>query len=143
MADLEPLIRFRKHFVEEKQRFIAQLYREIEQMEGQKQVVFDQIQTEKQMADQMQSVEAIASLGMFMDGARKRIRALDRSIGKINTRIESAIEEMRIAYAEMKKVEITQRKRKEKETAAITRKETIELDEIAIEGFRRKQKEQA
>ena len=41
MADLKPLIRFRKHTVDEKQRALAALYREQENVEKQKQVVLE------------------------------------------------------------------------------------------------------
>ena len=56
---------------------------------------------------------------------------------KMDTRIAAAQEDMRAAFAEMKKVEITQRVRDEKDAAAQKRKEESELDEIALEGYRR------
>ena len=46
---------------------------------------------------------------------------------------------MRRAFAELKKIEITQERREDEEEKAINKKESAELDEIAIEGFRRKQ----
>jgi hypothetical protein len=45
---------------------------------------------------------------------------------------------MRAAFAEMKKIEIVQRTRQEKEEAELNRKEAQELDEIGIEVFRRR-----
>ena len=56
-------------------------------------------------------------------------------------RIEVARDDMRRAFAELKKIEITQERREDEEEKAINKKESAELDEIAIEGFRRKQDE--
>lgn len=142
MADLEGLVRYRKHIVEEKQRFLAQLYREREQIDRQKQIIIEQIAKEKELAAQMQaeniSSDAMSYLGRFMEGARRKIAALDQSLQKMDTRIMAAREDIRSAYAEQKKVEITARTRQERADAAEKRKEEQELDEIALEGYRRK-----
>lgn len=56
----------------------------------------------------------------------------------MENRIAAAQEDMRNAFAEMKKVEITQRGRKEREQSEEQQKEDNELDEIAIENYRRR-----
>jgi flagellar export protein FliJ len=137
MADLKPLIRFRKHTVDEKQRALARLYKEAEQLQKQKEIIEQQIARESDLALEM-GHEAQAYLGRFLEGARRKIRALDVSIGKMDARIAAAQEDIRAAYNEMKKVEITQRTREEREEAERDKKESATLDEIGIDTFRRK-----
>lgn len=139
MADLEPLIKFRRHTVDEKRRFLAQLYREAEMMERQKKVIEDQMAREVEMAKQMQTAEAQAYLGKYLEGARRKVKAMDLSLKKMDVRIAAAQEDMRAAFAEMKKIEITQRNRDEREAAALRKKEDQELDEIGIDLFRRRE----
>ncbi len=138
MADLDPLIRYRKHGVDEKRRALALLYEQVEELEKKKQQIEEQVEQEKKLAEEMASVEASAYLGRYLQGAREKIAAIGAEIRNLDTRITVAQEDMRRAFAEMKKVEITQRKRDEKEKAAQKKKEDNELDEIAIEGYRRK-----
>ena len=138
MADLKSLIRFRKHGVDEKRRQLAQLYREAELVERQKKIIEDQMQREIDLAKDMGSVYAQAYLGKYLQGARRKVKALEKSIEKINVRIAAAQEDMRESFAEMKKVEITQARRDAREDAAQKKKEEAELDEIAIDQFRRK-----
>lgn len=138
MADLEPLIRLRKHAVDEKQRAVAQLYREAENLEKQKKVVEDQMAHEKKLAEEMNRPEAIAFYTRYAEGARKKIAALQMSIKKMEGRIEAAQEDMRVAFAEMKKIQITQSRREKREAKAVQKKEDAQMDDIAIEQYRRR-----
>lgn len=137
MADLQALIRFRKHGVDEKRRQLAQLYREAETVERQKKIIEDQMQKEIDLAKGMGSVDAQAYLGKYLQGARRKVKALEKSIAKMNERIAAAQEDMRESFAEMKKVEITQNRRDAREDAEQKKKEDAELDEIALDRFRR------
>jgi flagellar export protein FliJ len=138
MADLNPLIRFRKHIVDEKQKVLSQLYRDAERIEQSKQIVLNQMEHEKDMAAEMATTEASMHLGRYLDGARKKIRALEISLKKMQARIEAAQEDVRAAFTEMKKIKIAQDRREEREAAAQDKKESNELDEIGIDRFRRK-----
>lgn len=138
MADLDPLIRYRKHIVDEKRRFLSQLYREMEQLELQKKVIESQMEREITLAAEMGTPEAQAYLGLYLEGARRKIKALNVSLAKMETRVAAAQEDIRAAFAELKKIEIIQRNREEEEAAALKRKEDQTLDEIAIEGYRRR-----
>ena len=141
MADLDPLIRYRKHGVDEKRRILAELYRQSEALLQDKQRIEQEIEKETQLAEEMASAEASAYLGRYIAGAKAKIRGIDKGVRKLETKIAVAQEDMRNAFAEMKKVEITQRNRADKEAAEVKRKEEQELDEIAIDGYRRKQEE--
>ena len=137
MADLQALIRLRKHAVDEKQRAVAQLYREAETLEKQKKVVEDQMAHEKRLAEEMNRPEAISFYTRYAEGARKKIAALQMSIKKMEGRIEAAQEDMRVAFAEMKKIQITQTRREKREAKVQQKKEDAQMDEIAIEQYRR------
>ena len=142
MADLDSLIRYRKHAVDEKRRALARFYDQMQELQEQKQAVYEEIEKEKELAREMATAEASAFLGRYMDGARRKIHKFETEIAKTESRIRIAQEDMRTAFAELKKIEITQRNREERERAEERRKEDQQLDEIAIEAYRRRQEEQ-
>jgi flagellar export protein FliJ len=143
MADLDPLIRYRKHAVDEKQRVLAQMYRDAENLERQRQRVIDMMEKEKKLAAEMDTPEAHTYLGRYLEGARKKVRAFDAAIKKIEARIAAAQDDMREAFAEQKKVEIIQRNRQARERAARDRKDDAEMDENAIDGYRRRRDDES
>lgn len=142
MADLDPLIRYRKYGVDEKRRFLARLYEEAEKLEAAKQEAEDNIEKERRLAEELGSAEALSALGRYTEAMRRKIKKIDESIAKMENRIAAAQEDMRNAFAEMKKVEITQRGRKERAQNEERQKEDNELDEIAIENYRRRNEDQ-
>ena len=141
MADLDPLVRYRKHGVDEKRRALAELYRQAEELNQQKNAIEEEVAEETRISEEQATVESAAYLGRYLQGAQLRIDALTKSIQEMEVRIAIAQEDMRSAFAEMKKVEITQRNRDAREQAEEKRKEEQELDDIAIENYRRRQDE--
>jgi hypothetical protein len=61
---------------------------------------------------------------------------------KLEMRIVVAQDDVREAFANMKRIEIVQREREREEQKEQDRKETRELDEIGLDGFRRKEEEE-
>ena len=140
MTDLDPLIRVKKHALEQKQKFLAELYRQAEEMQGQKQALLSQMEKERETVNAL-GVEMLSYFGPYSDAVKDRVEDIDDAVAKLDKRIEMAREDMREAFAEMKKIEMTQEAREAEEAKAQAKKESDELDEIAVEGFRRKQKE--
>lgn len=136
MADLLSLIRLRKHTVEEKQKALSNLYREADNLITKKQIMEDQLREEKELAQKDSG--AAAFYGRYAENMRTKIEKMDDAIRKINLRIDIAREDVRAAFAEQKKIEIIQRSREAAERKEQDEKESEELDEIAIEGFRRR-----
>lgn len=140
MSDLDALIRVRKHTVEQKQKFLSELYRQAEELEAQKQTLVDQMVQEREaikgMPPEMQSY-----FGPFADAVRERIEDIEQSQATLEGRIEVARDVMREAFAALKKVEVTQERREAEEQAEINAKEGKELDETALEIFRRQQED--
>lgn len=141
MADLESLIRYRQYAVDEKRRALAVLYRQAADLEKRKEAIEEEIRKETELAEEMASAESSAYLGRYLEGARKKIADIETSMRKLEVTIAIAQEDMRSAFAEMKKIEIVRRNRKTREETKENKKEAQELDDIAIEQFRRRDEE--
>jgi len=141
MADLNPLIRVRKHAVEQKQKFLAELYRQAEELENQKKTLLDQMAAEREKLSEMESAEIMGYFGHYCEAVKERVADIDEAVATLEIRIGAAQEDMREAFAELKKIEITQERREAEQQAEINKKESDELNEIAIEGYRRKVEE--
>jgi flagellar protein FliJ len=142
MADLNPLIRVRKHAVEQKQKFLAELYRQAEQLADQKSTLEAQLAAERENVRNSDSVDMIKYFSVYADSVKARVKDIDDAVMKLNVRIDIAREDMREAFAEFKKIEITQERREEEEIAVLEKRQADLLDEIAIEGYRRRREEE-
>ncbi len=140
MADLSGLIRVRKHTVEQKQKVVAELYRQVEGLLSQKTDLLDNLKLEEEKLKDLQ-VEMLSYFGPYSEAVKGRVEEIDKKNKILEKRIQIAQEDMRAAYSELKKVEITQRQREAEEAKQIAKKESDELDAIAIDGFRRKTQE--
>jgi len=141
MADLNPLIRLRKYRVEEKQKVLADLFREAEALEGRKAGLLARKDQEQKIAEEKGDYETHSAFILFAERVRHEVESIDEAIAKLNVRIGIAQDAMREAFGELKKVEIIQRNRDEAEQHAENKKESQTLDEVAIEGHRRKNDE--
>ncbi len=140
MADLESLIKYRTHQLDEKKKLLAELFKEAEQIELQKHSLLENLEKEKLITEKDESLETSIYFGNYAELIMTKIEALDKAKEKLETRISLAQEEVRNAFAELKKVEITNDRRKEEEKNEINKKTSLELDEIGIETFRRSEK---
>lgn len=138
MADLNPLIRMQKHALDQKQKFLAELYRQAEEFEAQKAAMLKTLEEERKNLSGM-GVEMMSYFGPYEKGVKARAKEIDATLVTINTRIEMAREDIRMAFAELKKIEITQDNRDDEKQRAIDKKQSSELDEIGLEVFRRQQ----
>lgn len=137
MADLDPLIRVRRHAIEQKQKVLAGLFRKAEDLAAQKAALLDQLETERRKIGEM-GPEMAAFFGPYAESVKARVAGIDAEAEKLEVRIRVAQDDMREAFAELKQIEIVQERRNEEEKDEILRKEAAMLDEIGIEGFRRK-----
>lgn len=140
MTDLHPLIRVQRHALEQKQKFLAELYRQAEEMQAQKDTLLKQMAQEREKVKEL-GVEMLSYFGPYSEAVKDRVADIDAALVQLDKRIEFAREEMRAAFAELKKIEITQEAREDEQTKEVEKKETQELDEIALETYRRKQSE--
>lgn len=144
MARLDPLIKVRKQAVEDKQRVLAELYRQYDSLMGAKNQLLADVERERALvAAKPDDLQARAWFTQFADGVKIKVADLDTLMAKLDTRIVVARDDMRAAFAEYKKIEITDRERKKRDQKEIDDKVASELDAIAIELFRRGQTEEA
>ena len=140
MADLEALIRLRRHTVEEKQKFLADLFRKAEVLEDRKRDLQERLKKERAVLEENPELETITFYGPFESAMKQDIERLTEGIKKWDVRIQIAQDDVRNAFAELKRVEIVDRRRKKEAAAKQKTKEAMELDEIGIEGYRRREK---
>jgi flagellar FliJ protein len=140
MANLKPLIRLRKYRVEEKQKVLSEIYRQLELLEGRKRVLFSDMEREEQLAQESDSIDAMFAFVAYAARVHTEIEKLNMLLEKMEPRVLKAQDEMREAFSEQKKAEIIQEQREDEEQKEIARKENTNLDEIGVESFRRKEK---
>jgi flagellar export protein FliJ len=139
MADLDALIRLRKHTVDQKQKFLAGLYRQIEVLQQKQEDLKDGLERERKLLETQEMLEALSYYGRYASGVKVQIELIQKDIDQLEKRIEIARADLREAFSDMKKVEITARRREEELKKEMQSKEDQELDEIALEGYRRSQ----
>lgn len=137
MADLDPLIRLNKHALDEKQKVLARLYNDVEKLLRRKAGMLDQIETERNVTDaEIDSMMMQAYLA-YLRRAKHDIAAMDAQVAKVEKRIEEVIDEMREAFGELKKIEITRDRRLAELEAENKRREDALFSEIALDQYAR------
>jgi flagellar export protein FliJ len=139
MADLNPLIRLRKYRVEEKQKVLADLFRQAEKIENRKSFLLKQRDEERDVAEEKNDYETLTAFALFAERVRREVEALDEAMAQLNVRIGIAQDAMREAFGELKKIEIIQENRDDAEDKKALKQEGQVLDEVAVERFRRKE----
>jgi flagellar export protein FliJ len=143
MADLESLIKYHRHEVDEKRRHLAKLYEQAQSMEDARQELEQTLEDETRIAHEIGTAESLSDLGTYSVAMKKKIKGFEESLKEMETRIQAAQEDMRDAFAELKKIEITQRRREKREFKDISDKESKTLDEMGLETYRRRMEEES
>ncbi len=142
MAKLEGLIKVQKHRVDEKQKILARLLREEEELNKKKEQHKHQIESETSIFNEMESDPLTQlSFNNFIENAKNKIHDIEQKIEGVHNRIDIAQDSIRRAFEELKKTETVNKNRKDKEKKAALKKENQELDEIGISGHLKKKKE--
>ena len=137
MANLKSLIKLRRHNVEEKQRVLAGLYREVEEIERGKTMLIERLRTERQALNETASLEMFAYFGRFSQNIHRMLELLNAEKQKLEMRITIAQDDVREAFANMKRIEIVDRERERLERKKADDKAAREMDEIGLDGYRR------
>jgi flagellar export protein FliJ len=137
MAELDPLIRYRKHRLDEKQRRLADLYAQAEAIEQQKAQLFETMNAEADAAEASGDVYMVQDFLRFSANVREKIEELDNQREKLEVRIDAARRDIQEAFGELKKIEITQERRQAEREELDKREEDKELDDIGLENYRR------
>jgi len=139
MANLDPLIRLNKFQLEQKQRALSVLYKQVEDLEMQKKAILDSVQSEKQaLDDDLQHLSMMTSFMAYVQKSKQEVEAVNNQISSLEIKISRAIEEMREAFGELKKIEITRDRRLDDIARDNKKREDDLFSEIALEIYRRK-----
>lgn len=140
MANLNPLIRLRKFRLEEKQRVLSNLYQQVENLETQKRAILDNVESEKDAVDEnLSHLSLMTSFMAYLQKSKTEVELINNQISALEIKIRRAIDEMREAFGELKKIEITRDRRLEEIQKENQRKENALFSEIALEIYRRQQ----
>ena len=140
MANLKPLIRVRKHAIEQKQKYLAGLYRESEDLERQKQKLIEEFAHERRTIQEM-GADMLSFFGAYSKAVDKRREELESAIARLESRIVIAQDDLRQTYADLRRIEIVQEKRDREQAQRLEKKEAQELDEIGLTRFMAQQGE--
>lgn len=140
MSELEPLIRVRQYDVEQRQKFLADLYRQEEMLRAQKQQMLDDLAAEEAGLEGL-GVEMLTYFATYRQAVQERIEEINTAITTVVERIDIAREALRAAFAELKKIEITDEARKAEILAELEKKESQMFDDIALQTYRKQQEE--
>lgn len=141
MANLLSLIKLRRYNVDEKQKVLADLYRQAEMIAQSKATLQERLRTEREVLDTAGTLEMYAYFGRFSQNINRMLDRLELEKQKLEMRITVAQDDVREAFANMKRIEIVQREREKADKKKQSNKETREMDEIGLDGFRRQEED--
>jgi len=136
MADLTSLIRLHKHELDGKRVALAQLYAALAALERERRTVERLYELERQAVDQSGDIHF--TFAQYTETVKQKRAELDRAEAALEKQIEQAKDSMMDTFSEMKKYEMTQAERERLEEEERRVRESRDMDDIGIEGFRRK-----
>ena len=136
MKGLGTLVRLRKWELEEKRRKLA----ELEALAGQLDETIARLDDELVLERNFAANDPLVSFSYpaYAQAAIERRRKLKASADEVRQQIEEAKAEVTVAYQELKKYEVARASRVRRAQQEEDRRETIRLDEIGVESFRRR-----
>lgn len=141
MANLKSLIRYRTYQVDEKKKILGRLFEKLSELETQKKECHAAIERERNLLEQSEDIYASAAFDHFRKAMQGKIQSIERAIMDLEIKIEKAQEDLRERFAELKKAEITQKRRDDEEKKEALSKENTIMDEIGTDTFLRKTNE--
>lgn len=139
MADLSTLIRLHKHELDEKRVALAALYTAMTNLEKLQRDLERAFQKEKEAAAATGDVHF--TFAQYAEQVKKQRKKMDDDKKALEKNIEAAKESMMETFSELKKYEMTQKERDRLEAEERALKESRMMDEIGLEGFRRRSEE--
>lgn len=137
MAKLDSLIRVRRYGVEEKQKALAELYRQVERFEIRRTQFEQELMVEREALVRETSPEMLAYFGRYSQIVKRDLGRIDVELKKLDARIGLMQDDIRSAFADLKRIEIVHNRRVAAERKEQDDKESNELDAIGIERFHR------
>lgn len=135
MKSLPTLIRVRKWELEEKRRKLNDLRALAAKLSDAIARLNDEVQQEQGLTSS--HADLTFAYGPYAAAVVERRRTLEHSVEGVQRQIEAAMEELSEAFTELKKFEVANANRSRRARAETNRREQIQLDDVAIESFRR------
>lgn len=136
-ADLKVLIRLRDWRVDAKRRILGRMLSDLDDLKSQARGLEREMADEQKIAGSLPDEAGRAYAG-YARRVLERRAALAGAIAEAERAVVVAKDDVAQAYRDLKTVEIAQVNRERREATEAERRETIALDEIALQGFRRR-----
>lgn len=136
MKPFDTLIRLSEQQLDEKRRQLAALEDRLDVARAQRKAIEDELTREQGQASQ--DTTAMFAYGAYAAEVIRRRERADAVIVNVERQAEAAREEVRTAFAELKRYQITHDKKLAELAKSQAAKEQIEMDEIAQQLDRRK-----
>lgn len=130
------LIRLNERDVDEKRRRLADLDRLLDQLKLQAQTLEAELLVEQAKA--AGNLEATFTYGAYAQAIIQRREKLAASIADLEAKVSEARDDLAESFRELKKFEIAEANFLRRRAAEEARAEQIQLDDVAVEGHRRK-----
>ncbi|WP_353860368.1 flagellar FliJ family protein [Azospirillum formosense] len=141
MSSLKTIIRLQKWKLDEKRRALAELQNLADRLQAEIERLKEEIAAERDTA--RGNVEYAFTYSNYIQAAMERGKRLTQSMGQVEAQIAVATDEMAEAFQELKRYELAEEERLKREKEKLKRKEATMLDETALVGFRRRQREES
>lgn len=141
-GDLHNLIRVHEWQVDEKRRRLGQLIQVLDDLEERARQLEQEVINEQQVASHAPA-EAGFLYGNFAEAVIERRERLAESIARAEQEVAEARDDLSESYRDLKKYELAQEARDRREAAEMERREQLVLDELGLQGYRRRQREEA
>ena len=137
MRSLETLIRVQRRQLDQLRRDVAALETLAEDLRGQAAALEEELKTQQATA-KSGAPEVAFSYPNFARWAIERRARLAASIADVDGRLEAARAQVAEAFQDLKRFDIVLANRQERARQDAARREQVILDEIGLEGHRRK-----
>ena len=138
MAELRGIIRLRRFELDEKKRVLAELHRLADELDLERARLDQAIEAEKQVAAGAAGTGPGLAFGSYVQAALGRRKRVEETRRDLDGKIETAMEAVRAAFSNVKTLEQAQLDRDARASQKRARLEGAQLDEIALNGFRRR-----
>ncbi|MGJ3258715.1 MAG: flagellar export protein FliJ [Rhodospirillales bacterium] len=136
--DFKALVRLNDWEVDQKRRILAEQLRQLENLIGLLEALEDEIKHEQAQAANMPT-EGGMLYGHYAEHAIRRREDYQERIVRQERAVEDAREELRVAFLEFKKYEISEDRRVARIEAELNKAEQLDLDEVGVTQYNRRQ----
>jgi flagellar export protein FliJ len=137
--DFKALVRLNDWEVDQKRRYLAEQLRQLENLIGLLENLEQELIREQAHAASMPT-EGGMLYGAYAEQTIRRREDYQRRIAEQEQHVSAAREQLRLAFLEFKKFEITEERRVERIEADLSREEQLDLNEIGIMAYNRNKK---